>query len=61
MSATEISRTDNCENCGTPTSFERRDPVSQPPEGEVCEQCQMWLCPDCVHEIGEPCPKVGQR
>jgi hypothetical protein len=55
--ATEPSRTDNCEQCGTPTSFERVDPKTQPPEGEVCEQCGMWVCPDCTHSIGEPCPQ----
>lgn len=53
----EKSRTDSCEDCGSPTSFERTDPSTQPPEGEVCEQCQRWVCPECVHPIGETCPE----
>jgi hypothetical protein len=59
--AGEPSRTDNCEQCGKPTSFERRDPKTQPPEGEVCEQCGMWVCPDCTHPIGDPCPQPPEH
>ena len=62
-SALEQSRTSNCEQFGALTSFERINAETQPREGEVCEQCGMWVCPDCSHEIGEPCPvaKNGTR
>jgi len=56
----EYSRTSNCEQCGTPTSFERTDPKTQPHEGEVCERCGMWVCVDCAHETGKPCPPYQQ-
>lgn len=56
ITTSEQSRTEHCEDCGAPTSFERRNPLIEPPEGEICEQCQRWVCPDCVHSIGEPCP-----
>lgn len=37
-----------CEHCGAATSFERSDPKTQPPEGEVCTECGDWICKDCV-------------
>jgi hypothetical protein len=42
-----MSRTDKCERCGTPTSFERTK-VEYPPEGDVCYQCDVWICDDCT-------------
>lgn len=54
------TRTSNCEECHAPTSFERTD-KAQPPEGEVCEQCGAWVCPNCSHPIGEPCKPPAPR
>lgn len=55
---TEETRTTNCQECGTPTSFERRD-LSQPPEGEVCDQCGEWICPNCSpHCPPAPAPRI---
>ena len=44
--------TDNtkCAHCGKPTSFERWG-KEQPPEGEICQVCGDWVCPECVEYL----------
>jgi len=37
-----------CTSCGKLASWERHDPKTQPPEGEVCEECCDWFCTDCM-------------
>ena len=60
--------TKKCSLCGSPTSWERES-EEQPPEGEVCDVCSGWVCPDCVdwahmsktgsvEAICKPCAKV---
>lgn len=38
-----------CHDCGEMTSFERLD-GSMPHEGEKCDECDAWCCPDCLDE-----------
>lgn len=45
-----------CEICGALTTFERFK-ESEPHEGELCVDCDQWVCIDCIdwqrmHEIG---------
>jgi hypothetical protein len=35
-----------CEICGKNASFERTD-ESMPREGDRCDKCGIWVCPDC--------------
>ena len=42
-----MSRTNECEQCNSLTSFERTR-RTMPPEGDVCSHCGKWVCPDCI-------------
>ena len=42
-----MSRTDKCELCRALTSFERIR-LDDPPEGDVCYQCDTWICVGCT-------------
>lgn len=36
-----------CDRCDKPTSIERHN-QAEPPEGEYCQRCGNWSCPDCI-------------
>ena len=38
----------NCEICGSKVTF-FRVAFFQPPEGERCDICDKWVCPNCVN------------
>lgn len=49
-----------CELCGDTTSFERHT-RDLPHEGEVCTECDRWICDGCVdwyymseHDLVDP-------
>lgn len=44
-----------CSICEKLTSFERHD-ESYPPEGEVCIECQRWICEECLDWKNSPPP-----
>lgn len=44
-----------CTKCGKPASWEREDPKTQPPEGEICEECCNFFCQDCMAVEKPPC------
>jgi hypothetical protein len=48
MFCTDNEDTKKCMHCGNPTSFERKDPLKEPPEGEICSQCDDWVCEGCI-------------
>ena len=44
-----------CDSCGKATSFERTDPETQPPEGDMCPVCGGWVCNDCYDWKNDQC------
>ena len=44
-----------CAICNSSICFERNDPVKQPPEGEKCESCDRWVCPQCFDFAVDEC------
>ena len=43
-----------CGRCGASICFERFD-ARLPPEGERCEGCGRWVCPDCFGHAAGGC------